>query len=131
SPAHAQLLHDRRILAPGFTNPGRIVIMTRDGRVTWSFGTDSGTNRLNKPSLAVMLPNGLIASNDDWNERVILIDPRTKRIVWQYGHTGVPGTAPGFLNKPDGLDLLPSAFTATTSVRRANAPRKLRVARIG
>ena len=53
-------------------------------------------------------PNGLIAANDDYDHRVIVIDPRTNRIVWQYGHTGVPGTAPGFLDKPDGLDLLPS-----------------------
>ena len=39
--------------------------------------------------------------------RVVIIDPRTDRIVWQYGHTGQTGTAPGFLNKPDGVDLVP------------------------
>jgi hypothetical protein len=27
--------------------------------------------------------------------------------VWQYGHTGVPGTAPGYLNRPDGVDVTP------------------------
>ena len=42
-----------------------------------------------------------------------MINPRTKRIVWQYGHTGVSGTAPGFLNKPDGLDLLPATGSAS------------------
>jgi hypothetical protein len=45
--------------------------------------------------------------NDDWNDRVIVVDPRTDKIVWQYGHTGVPGTAPGYLNIPDGVDLVP------------------------
>ena len=65
---------------------------------------------LAKPSLAVMLPNGLIAANDDYNERVIVIDPRRRRIVWQYGHTGVPGSKPGYLNKPDGIDLAPPGF---------------------
>jgi hypothetical protein len=45
--------------------------------------------------------------NDDYNDRVIVIDPAAHRIVWQYGHTGRPGTAPGCLNDPDGVDLTP------------------------
>ena len=110
-PSDAQLLPNGNILVAGFTNPGKIVEATPAGRVVWSFGAPSGPDYLNKPSLAVRLPNGLIASNDDWNHRVILIDPQTKRIVWQYGHTGVAGSRRGYLNKPDGLDLLPTAFT--------------------
>ncbi|HVB27414.1 MAG TPA: hypothetical protein VNE21_05835, partial [Mycobacteriales bacterium] len=30
-----------------------------------------------------------------------------ERIVWQYGHTGVTGRTPGYLNGPDGVDLAP------------------------
>src|SRR5712691_7795410 len=119
-PSDAQLLPSGNILIAGFTSPGKIVETTPAGRVVWSFGSPSGPDYLNKPSLAVRLPNGLIASNDDWNHRVILIDPKTKRIVWQYGHTGVPGSGPGFLNKPDGLDLLPSAY----GVPRVTKPRR-------
>jgi hypothetical protein len=106
-PSDAQLLPDGRVLVTSFTVPGRIVILDRQGRVEWSFGAPSGPDRLAKPSLAVRWPNGLIAANDDYNQRVIVIDPRTKRIVWQYGHTGVAGRAPGYLDKPDGIDLLP------------------------
>jgi hypothetical protein len=101
-PSDAQLLPSGNILLSGFTNPGRVVICTRRGRVLWSFGG------LNKPSLAIRLPNGLIAANDDYNDRVIVIDPHRKRIVWQYGHTGVPAAAPGYLDKPDGIDVMPS-----------------------
>jgi hypothetical protein len=36
-----------------------------------------------------------------------VINPATKRIVWQYGHTGVAGSAPGYLDDPDGVDLVP------------------------
>ncbi len=108
-PSDAQLLPNGRILLTGFTNPGKIVIMTRNGRVTWSYGSSSGADELNKPSLAIRLPNGLIAANDDWNDRVIVIDPRTNQIVWQYGHTGHPSAAAGYLFKPDGMDFLPSA----------------------
>jgi hypothetical protein len=49
----------------------------------------------------------MIAATDDWHHRVVVIDPKTKTIVWQYGHDGAPGSAPGYLSKPDGLELLP------------------------
>ena len=41
------------------------------------------------------------------NDRVMVIDPHTNTIVWQYGHTHVPGSAGGFLSNPDGVDLAP------------------------
>jgi outer membrane protein assembly factor BamB len=130
-PSDAQLLPSGNILVAGFTNPGRIVEATPAGHVVWSFGAPSGADYLNKPSLAVRLPNGLIASNDDWNHRVILIDPKTKRIVWQYGHTGVPGRAPGYLNKPDGLDLLPSAYGVARVTKPRRSVVKVSLRRIG
>jgi hypothetical protein len=108
-PSDAQLLANGRILVCGFTTPGRVVELTRTGRVVWSFGSPSGVDRLDRPSLAIRLPNGLIAVNDDWRHRVILVDPRSRRIVWQYGHTDVAGSAPGYLDKPDGMDFLPAA----------------------
>jgi hypothetical protein len=36
-----------------------------------------------------------------------VINPASNRIVWQCAHTGVAGRAPGYLNDPDGLDLVP------------------------
>jgi PQQ-like domain len=133
-PSDAQLLPNGRVLVASFTDPGRIVIMDTRGNVTWSFGAASGPNRLRKPSLAVRWPNGLIAANDDYNHRIIVIDPRTKRIVWQYGHTGVAGSAAGFLNKPDGLDLLPAAGKAPAAKPRPKPkpkPEALAVRRVG
>ena len=118
-PSDAQLLPNGRILLSSFTAPGKIVEMTRSGQVTWSFGDTSGPNMLNKPSLAVRWPNGMIAANDDYGQRVIVINPRTKKIVWQYGHTGVASSDPGYLSKPDGLMLLPAAIQP---MRRRNVP---------
>jgi outer membrane protein assembly factor BamB len=128
-PSDAQLLPGGRVLVASFSSPGRIAIVDRSGRIDWSFGAASGPDRLDKPSLAVRWPNGLIAANDDYNERVIVIDPRTKRIVWQYGHTGVPGTTPDYLNKPDGIDLLPGAASMSAAPHRPAA--QLRVRRVG
>ena len=131
-PSDAQLLPDGRVLVASFAIPGKIVIVDRSGHVSWSFGSASGPERLAKPSLAVRWPNGLIAANDDYDHRVIVIDPRTKRIVWQYGHTGVSGSANGYLSKPDGIDLLPATDLVRASVRRAAKPAPaVHVARVG
>ena len=133
-PSDAQLLPDGQVLVASFAIPGRIVIVDRSGAITWSFGSASGSNRLAKPSLAVRWPNGLIAANDDYNHRVIVIDPRSKRIVWQYGHTGIAGSGPGYLSKPDGLDLLPATYLVRASAaatKPAARARRLRVRRIG
>jgi hypothetical protein len=54
------------------------------------------------------LPNGDIVVNDDYRDRCVVIDPRTNRIVWQYGHTDTPGTGPGYLHIPDGMDFIPA-----------------------
>ena len=67
----------------------------------------TGENRLDRPSLAIRLPNGLIAINDDWRHRVIIVDPATRRIIWQYGHTDVASAAAGYLEQA-GRDGLPS-----------------------
>ncbi|HZO98329.1 MAG TPA: hypothetical protein VFB42_13290 [Gaiellaceae bacterium] len=129
-PSDAQLLPSGRILVASFTTPGRIVELTRRGRIVWSFGTPTGPDLLRKPSLAVRWPNGMIAATDDYGDRVIVIDPARRRIVWQYGHTGVASSAPGYLSKPDGLDLLPApqlgargggASASTASARRGQA----------
>jgi hypothetical protein len=52
--------------------------------------------------------------NDDYNDRMVAIDPSTKALVWQYGETGRAGTAPEHLNTPDGFDLLTPAGTTPT-----------------
>lgn len=107
-PSDAQLLPSGNVLLSSFTNPGRIVICTPRGRALWSFGAAAGPNELDKPSLAIRLPNGMIAANDDYDDRVIVIDPHRHRIVWQYGHTGIASAARGYLDKPDGIDVMPA-----------------------
>lgn len=106
-PSDAQLLPSGNVLVAGYNTPGRIDIITPHGRVLWNYGPRSGPGELAQPSLAVAVRNGTIAATDDWHHRVVLINRTTKRIVWQYGHDGVPGSARGYLNKPDGLALLP------------------------
>jgi outer membrane protein assembly factor BamB len=107
-PSDANFTPSGNIICAFYTNPGAVVIMSPQGKVLWQYQVSSGQGALNHPSLAVQLPNGLVMLNDDYNDRVIIIDPKTNQIVWQYGHTGVPGSSPGYLNIPDGMDLLPN-----------------------
>ena len=129
---------DGNILVAGFNTPGRVDELTPQGRIVWTYDPPSGPGSLDRPSLAVRWANGMIAVTDDWHHRIVVINPRTKRIVWQYGHFGVASSADGYLSKPDGLDLLPATRRgATTGVTRCWAssrspgPRQLSVRTIG
>jgi hypothetical protein len=106
-PSDPQPLKFGRILLADYSHPGAAVILDRHGKVLWRYGPASGWGELNHPSLAVMLPNGNIAINDDFNDRVVIVDRKQRRIVWFYGHVGRPGTGPNELNTPDGMDFVP------------------------
>jgi hypothetical protein len=85
-----------------------VLIIDHSGKLLWRYGPTSGPGMLDHPSLAMPLPNGDIAVNDDYRDRCVVIDPRTNKIVWQYGHTDTPGTGPGYLHIPDGMDFIPA-----------------------
>jgi DNA-binding beta-propeller fold protein YncE len=127
-PSDAQLLPNGNILVAGFNNPGRVDEITPSGRLVWTFAP-TGYWSLDQPSLAVRWPNGMIAVTDDWHHRVLVVDPRTKHVVWSYGHLDRPGTAPGYLDKPDGLDLLPAV--PKLAARRTSSVRAPYVTRVG
>jgi DNA-binding beta-propeller fold protein YncE len=100
-PSDTNEVYPGRYLTVDYSNPGQIIEFTSTGHLLWRMGG------FNQPSLALPLPNGDILLNDDFNHRVCVVDPATNRIVWQYGHTGHSGNAPGYLNDPDGVDLVP------------------------
>ncbi len=106
-PSDPQPLTGGRVLLADYSNPGQVVIVDHAGRALWRYAPRAGVGRLDHPSLALMLPGALIAVNDDFRQRVIVIDMRTRRIVWQYGHTDVAGSGAGYLNTPDGMDFVP------------------------
>ena len=104
-PSDPQMTQAGNFLIADYSRPGAIVELDRTGQVVWSYGAEEA-DQLNKPSLAIELPNGNIMATDDLNHRVIVIDKASKKILWQYGVTGVRGTRPGYLHSPDGLDII-------------------------
>jgi outer membrane protein assembly factor BamB len=107
----------------GWQSPGILETFDRQGRLRWRYRPRAGEPALDHPSLALPLPNGDFLVNDDFNDRVIVVDPRTNRVVWQYGHTGVPGSAPGYLSRPDGVDLAPPGALSTRVHANIRLPR--------
>jgi outer membrane protein assembly factor BamB len=118
-PSDPQWLGGGRILLADYARPGRVLIVNTRGRVLWRYGPASGAGMLDHPSLAMLIGPGLLAVNDDFRDRVVLISIRTHRIVWQYGRTDHKGSAAGYLNTPDGMDLLPSARALAIPAVRA------------
>ncbi len=115
-PSDSNEVYPGRYLTADYSDPGQIVEFTSSGGVLWRMGG------FDQPSLALPLPNGDILLNDDFNHRVCVVDPATKRIVWQYGHTGVAGRGPGYLNDPDGVDLVPPDSLLVTHAATMGAP---------
>jgi DNA-binding beta-propeller fold protein YncE len=115
-PSDTNEVYPGRYLTADYSDPGQIVEFTSGGHLLWRLGG------FNQPSLALPLPNGDILLNDDFNHRVCVVDPVTNRIVWQYGHTRVSGRAPGYLNDPDGVDLVPPDSLLMTHAATMGVP---------
>jgi hypothetical protein len=118
-PSDSNQIGPNRYLTVDYSSPGQAVIFNQAGQVLWRYGPTSGPPaELDHPSLGMGLPNGDILLTDDHNHRVIVIDPTTNQIVWQYGHDGIPSDVAGYLNNPDGLDPL-APFSYADQVRHA------------
>lgn len=97
----------KQVIVADFSKPGRVIVFDpASRRVTWEYFVPAGENMLDHPSLARELPDtGDIIVADDLRDRVIVIDRKTKQIIWQYGVTDQKGHTPGYLFYPDGFDI--------------------------
>ena len=115
-PSDPQQLDSNLYLMTDYNPPGegKVLTFTRSGSTPWVYDVLAGDAMLKKPSLAERLPSGMIMVNDDYRNRVVVIDPATDSIVWQYGITDQSGTTPGMLSIPDGFDNLLANGTTPT-----------------
>ncbi|HEY4754407.1 MAG TPA: PQQ-binding-like beta-propeller repeat protein, partial [Candidatus Limnocylindrales bacterium] len=107
-PSDAQLNSHGDVIVVDYSNPGAVIAITPAGHLLWRYAPTAGRGRMDHPSLGTPMPNGDIVINDDARDRMIVLDPKTMRIVWQYGHTGIAGTASGYLSDPDGHQPIPA-----------------------
>ncbi|HLX89491.1 MAG TPA: PQQ-binding-like beta-propeller repeat protein, partial [Acidimicrobiales bacterium] len=113
-PSDPQQIGPDLYLLSDYATPGAIDEFDQSGKILYHYQPKSGPGALNQPSLTELLPSGVFMANDDYRHRMVAIDPVTQALVWQYGVTDTPGTAPGMLNIPDGFDILePDGSTPT------------------
>ena len=94
------------LVAVDHTHPGGVEIFTKHGKVIWRYAPKRGKRELFDPSMAIVLPDGDVLVSDDYDDRVIVIDRASGKIVWQYGHLHHRGGRAGYLYLPVGIDLV-------------------------
>ena len=105
-PSDANLTPWGTVLVVDWWSPGAVVEVDLKGHLLWRYAPEGKEEHLNHPSVALGLRNGLVVLTDDWRHRVLVVDRKENRVVFQYGRTDTPGSDPGFLRYPDGLDLI-------------------------
>jgi hypothetical protein len=83
---------------------GRLLLLDATGHVAWVFPRrgELPPRQAFSADDAFISPDGrTIVTNDEFHELIDRIDIASGRIVWQYGHYGRPGSAPGFVHTPD------------------------------
>lgn len=105
-PSEPRQIGDDRYLVTDESRPGGVYEFDRSGQIRFAYSPSSGPAMLDHPTQAAMLPNGLIVVSDSNRHRVVVIDPATSSIVWQFGELDVAGSGPNQLDAPGGIDLL-------------------------
>jgi DNA-binding beta-propeller fold protein YncE len=97
----------KQVIVADFWKPGRVVIFDPATRkISWEYFVRNGEGMLDHSSIARELPDtGDIFVVDDLRDRVMVIDRKSKEIIWQYGVTDTKGHKPGYLFYPDGFDI--------------------------
>lgn len=82
----------------------RILLVTPGKRIVWQFPTPGvkPNRRFAFPDDAFFGPHfDEIITNEEDRQIISIINIKHKKVVWEYGHFGVPGSNPGYLNYPD------------------------------
>ncbi len=95
------------LIATDHARPGAVAEFTTSGKLLWRYGPTSGAGELDRPTLAQVLPGGNVLVSDAGDDRVVVIDAQTKKIIWQYGISRHPGSTAGHLHTPDSAVLVP------------------------
>ena len=102
-------------------NNDRLLIVSPAKRIVWSFPRPHDVRpgqSFHDPDDAFFTPGyRAISINEEFNETASLIDVRSHRIVWSFGHPGVAGSAFGYLSNPDDAYLLPNGELMVADIR--------------
>ena len=90
----------------------RLLALDANRNITWQYPSATmppPPGGFYFPDDAFFIKGGTgIISNQEDNHTIVEIGYPSGKILWQYGHPGQPGSAPGYLNQPDDAYLLKS-----------------------
>lgn len=80
----------------------RILLVTPGKRIVWQFPPAGQASPLSDDDDVFFGPHwDEIITNQEGHDVISILNFKTERVVWNYGHGGRPGTAPGYLHTPD------------------------------
>ena len=80
----------------------RILLVNPRHRLLWHYPSRRGQHKLFFDDDTFFVPGGrAIISNQEENHQIVMISYPRGRLIWSYGHAGVRGSRPGYLNTPD------------------------------
>ena len=101
------LARPRSAVVPGYVliadrNNNRVLLVSPLEDVVWQDASLRG------PDDAFFTPGyRSVITNEEFNDTLVELSLKTHARVWQYGHGGVAGSSPGYLNTPDDAYRLP------------------------
>lgn len=101
-PSDAMAYPDGSVLLTDYSSVGSVLRVGADGTVLWRY-SPRGAAQLDHPSIAIPVASNRVAICDDYDNRIVIVDPTTSTVVWQW-----TGDATHRLLRPDGLDYRPS-----------------------
>ena len=100
-PSDAMQMAGGSVLLTDYSLPGAVVRLSSTGRTLWYY-RPSGRAELNHTSIAIPLASNRIAICDDFDSRIIVVDPATDQVIWTF-----TGSGASRLFYPDGIDYEP------------------------
>ncbi len=80
----------------------RMLLVTPQKKIIWQFPKPGQASPLYDDDDVFFGPRfDEIITNEENNNTVAIINFKSRKVVWTYGHPGQAGSAPGFLNTPD------------------------------
>src|SRR6476660_7941602 len=80
----------------------RILLVNPRHKLLWHYPSRPGQHKLYFDDDTFFVPGGRgIISNQEENHQIVIISYPRGRLIWSYGHAGVKGSTPGYLNTPD------------------------------
>lgn len=80
----------------------RILLVSPQKKIVWQYPKPGQPSALRDDDDVFFGPHfDEIITNQENNNVISIINFKSDKVVWNYGHPGVPGSRPGYLNTPD------------------------------